>query len=67
MTAAFSAPLARPTYSWTISELADVVSTTAGAVSAMTALTRSSCEPANGSGSGTAMKPASMEPRKAVT
>ena len=66
MRAAFSEPLARPTYSLTIAALEDVVRTTVGEVSAMTALTRSSCDPANGRGSGTAMNPASIEPRNAT-
>jgi hypothetical protein len=45
---------------------ADVVRMTDGDVSARTALTRSSCDPAWGTDSGTAMKPASMAARKAT-
>ena len=37
---------------------------TEGDVSARTALTRSSCEPACGTDSGTAMNPACIAPRK---
>lgn len=57
---------ARSTYSATSSATSDVVRTTDGDVSARTALTRASLEPRCGSGSGTAMSPACIDPRNAA-
>ncbi len=54
------------TYCVATSNMVAVVSTTAGAVSATTALVRSSCEPGVGAASGTAMKPACMAARNAT-
>ena len=57
---------ASSTYSATSSANAEVVRTTEGDVSARTASTRSWLAPRCGNGSGTAMSPACIDPRKAV-
>lgn len=56
----------RRRYSVTVAAAAAVVSTTAGPVSASTALTRSSCEPGWGTDSGTAISPAWIAARNAT-